>query len=50
MDRLNIAGVVISPSSSHAFGFDVVGHNLVVIREGCVADRTFAILLDDFSV
>ena len=50
MDRLNIVGVVVSPSPSHPFGLDVVGHNLVVIREGCSADCTLPVLLDDLSV
>jgi hypothetical protein len=50
MDCLNVIGMIISPRSSHAFGLDVVGHNLVVIREVRVADRAFAVLLDDLSV
>ena len=50
MDRLDVVRVVVSPGSSHPFGLDVVGHNLVVIREGCVADCAFPVLLDDFSV
>ena len=50
MDCLNIVGVVISPRSSHAFGLDMVGHNLVVIRESCIADSALPFLLDDFSV
>ena len=50
MDRLDIFGVVIFARSSHTFGLDVVGHNLVVIREGFAADCTFPALLDDFSV
>ena len=50
MDSLDVLWMIVSPSPSHPFGLDVVGHNLVVIRKGCVADRAFAILLDDFSV
>jgi hypothetical protein len=50
MNCLNIVGMIVSPSSSHAFGLDVVGHNLVVIREGLVADRALPVLLDNFSV
>ena len=50
MDGLNIVGAVVSPSSSHAFGFDMVGHDLVVIRESCSADCAFPVLLDDLSV
>ncbi len=50
MNPLDIVWMIVPPSSTHAFGLDVVGHNLVVIREGCVPDRAFAILLDDLSV
>ncbi len=45
---LHVVGVVISPRASHPFGFDVVGHNLVVICKGLVADRALPVLLDDF--
>ena len=50
MYRLDIVRMIVSPSPSHPFGLDVVGHNLVVFGEGHPADRTFPILLDDFSV
>ena len=50
MDCLDIFGAVVSPSPSHAFGFDVVGHDFAVMREGCVADCTPPILLNDLSV
>ena len=50
MNRLDIVWMIISPSPSHSFGLDVVGHNLVVIREGCAADCTVPVLLDDLSV
>ena len=50
MNRLDVFGAVVSPSSSHAFGLDVVGHNLVEISEGCPADCAFSVLLDDLSV
>jgi hypothetical protein len=50
MDGLDIVGTVVAPSSSHAFGLDVIGHNLVVIREGCAAYCALPILLTDFSV
>jgi hypothetical protein len=50
VNRLYVLGVVVSVSPSHPLGRDVVGHNLVVIREGLVADRTLAILHDDLSV
>ena len=38
MNCLDVVGVVVSPSPSHPFGLDVVGHNLVVIRDDLVAD------------
>jgi hypothetical protein len=50
MNRLDVLGMVVSPSPSHPFGLDVVGHNLVVIREGCATDCTFPVLLGDLSV
>ena len=50
MNCLNIVGMVVSPSPSHAFGLDVVGHDLGTLHEGCAADRTFPVLLADFSV
>jgi len=50
MDCLDVLGAVVSPSPSHAFGFDVVGHNLVVIREGFMADCTLSVLLEKFSL
>ena len=50
MDCLDVLGMVISPSSSHSFGLNMVGHNLVVIRERCLADCAFPVLLGDLSV
>jgi hypothetical protein len=50
MGRLDVLGAVVSPRPSHPFGLDMVGHYLIVIREGLMADRTLPVLLDDFSV
>jgi len=50
MNRLDVLGMIVSPSPSHPFGLDMVGHNLVVFREGCPANRAFPILLDGFSI
>jgi len=50
MNRLDIVLMIVSPSPSHSFGLDVVGHNLVVVREGSAADCTLPVLLDDFLV
>ena len=40
MNRLDVLGIVISPGASHPFGRNVVGHNLVVIRDDLVADSS----------
>ena len=50
MDCLDIFRMVVSPSPSHAFGLDVVGYDLAVIREGNQADCTFPFLVGDLSV
>jgi hypothetical protein len=49
MHGLDVFRMIVSPRPSHAFGLDMVGHNLVVIREGCTADCTLSVLLDDLS-
>jgi hypothetical protein len=39
MGCLKIVGVVVSPSpTTHAFGHNLVGHDLVVIRDDLVAN------------
>src|SRR5208283_4229813 len=50
MACLHVFGMIVSPGPSHAFGLDVVGHNLGKLREGCAADCTYPVLFDDFSV
>ena len=50
MNRLDVLWMVVSPSPSHAFGLDVVGHDVATIRELPMADCTFPVPLDDFSV
>ena len=50
MGCLDVLGAVVSPGTSHPLGLDVVGHNFVVIREDCAADRAPPVLLDDLSV
>ena len=50
MRCLDIVRMVISSCPSHAFGPFVVWHDVVVVGELFVADCTFPILLDDFSV
>ena len=50
MDCLDVLGAVVSPSTSHPLGLDVVGHNFVVMCEGLVANGALPVLLDDLSV
>ena len=47
---LHIVGMVISPRPSHALRLDVIGHYLVVIREGLVADGALSALFGDLPV
>ncbi len=42
--------MIISPSSSHSFGIFVVWHDVVIVRELYVADRTYPALFDDLPV
>jgi hypothetical protein len=42
--------MVIPPGSSHSFWILVVWHDVVVIGEIFVADRTFLVLLDSFPI
>src|ERR1035438_8000255 len=50
MHCLDVLRVIISPSSSHAFGLDMVGHNFVVIHEDCPTNCALPVLLDDLSI
>ena len=50
MHRLDIVGMIVSPSSSHTPGMDVIGHDIVVVGEGLKANGTFSVLLDDFAI
>jgi len=50
MNCLDVLGAVVSPGTSHPLGLDMVGHNFVVIREDCAADRAPPVLLADLSV
>ena len=42
--------MIISPRSSHAFGMDVIGHDVVIVREGIQADAALSVLLDDLPI
>ena len=50
MNCLDIFRMIVSPSPSHAFGLNVVRHDIVVIRKSLAANRAFPVLLDDLSV
>jgi hypothetical protein len=50
VNRLDVLGAVVSPSSSHAFGLDMVGHNLAVIGKRFVTDCAFSALVSDLPV
>jgi hypothetical protein len=50
MRCLDIVRMVVSPCSAHSFGFSVVWHDIVVVREVFMADCAFPVLLDNLSV
>jgi hypothetical protein len=50
MRCLDIVRMIVSPSSSHAPGMDMVGCDVVVIGERLQADGAFSVLLDDFAI
>jgi hypothetical protein len=47
---LDILWMVVSPRPAHSSRIDVVGHDVAVIRERRVTDRTLSVLLDNFAV
>src|SRR5271157_948923 len=42
--------MVVSPCPSHPFWIPVIWHDVVVVRELYVADRTYPVLFDDLPV
>jgi hypothetical protein len=50
MHGLDIVGMIVSPGSSHASGMDVIGHDVVVVGEGFLADGALSALLDDLAI
>jgi len=50
MGRLDVLGAVVSPSPSHSFGLDMVGHNLAILGKRRLTDCALSVLLDDLSV
>jgi hypothetical protein len=47
---LDIVGMIVSPRPSHASWIDVVGHDVAVIRERHLTNRTLPVLFDNFAV
>jgi hypothetical protein len=50
MDRLNVVGMIVSPSATHAARTDVIGHHIGVVAELPFAQRTDSVLSKDFPV
>ena len=50
MCGLDIAGMIVTESSSHSFRISMVGNDVVIVRELFVADRADTILLSDLPV
>jgi len=50
MCRLYVVWVVVSPCTSHALGFDMVGNDLAALSKRLVADCAFSALLNDLPV
>jgi hypothetical protein len=47
---LDILRMIVSPRSSHASGMDVIGHDVVVVGEGFLADGASSVLLEDLAM
>jgi hypothetical protein len=50
MRCLDIAGMVVAESAADAFRISVIGDDIRILREPFSANRTDAVLLDNFSV
>ena len=50
MDGLDIVWVIVTPSSTHSTGIDMVGNDVVIIRERPFAKGTSTVLHTDLSV
>lgn len=44
MDRLDVVGMIVSPSSSHSSGIDVIGNDVAVICELSLAESAYTVL------
>jgi hypothetical protein len=50
MHGLDIVRVIVSPCSSHTARVNVVGHDVVVVGKGLLADGARFVLLDDLAI
>jgi hypothetical protein len=50
MRSLDIAGMIISPGSSHSFRINVVGYDVAVVRELALADCAYSVLFGNFPL
>jgi hypothetical protein len=50
VDSLDIVRMIVSSRPSHSSRIDVVGHDVAVIREGRLTNRTLPVLFDNFAV
>ena len=50
MHSRDIVRVIISPCSSHAFGVDMIWHDVVVVRESVLADTAPSVLRYDLAI
>lgn len=50
MSRLDILWVIVSPCPSHPLGFNVIRHNVAVVREFLMADGALPVLLGNLAV
>jgi hypothetical protein len=50
MHSLDIVGMIVSPRSSHSSRIDVIGHDVVVVGERHLTNRTLLILFDNSAV
>jgi hypothetical protein len=50
MHGLDILWMIVSPRPSHSSRIEVVGHDVTVVREGHLTDRTLPVLFDNFAL
>jgi hypothetical protein len=50
MHRLDIVQVIVSPGSSHAARVDVIGHDVVIVGKGLLADGARSVLSVDLAI